>query len=210
MEEIVLAKRGKLACEAIKAFLEKEHFKVVIEHLHVDNLITISQLKTPDVLIIDDSMFYHDPASLLMFTGKISGSVNTILIMNSYEETFPAAAFEQKIKGILLKEEGLDGLLTCLRIVINGGGYISPYTAGRQAKHYPDLVGNDIAKLLSHRECEILELIKEHKTSREIAALLNLSIRTIQNYRMDMLHKLGLKGKNALVAFAKQINLDND
>jgi DNA-binding NarL/FixJ family response regulator len=128
-----------------------------------------------------------------------------ILTMYKEEETFNLA-LDLGVKGFVLKENAVQDILASLVTVAAGGHYLSPSISGylvrrrgraeELAAHKPGL--DDLTKA----ERRVLKLIAEKKTSREIAAELFISPRTVEAHRANISAKLDLRGSHSLLQFA--------
>jgi len=104
-------------------------------------------------------------------------------------------------EGYILKESADSELIAAVRAVAQGNSYLSPEIAGSVLKDYRKHATNPI-DLLSSREREVLQLIAEGRTTKEIAASLNLSVYTVDGHRTRIMEKLGLHSVGELVRFA--------
>ena len=104
-------------------------------------------------------------------------------------------------RGYILKDAIDSELLNAVRSVARGDGYISPAVSGALLSDYRKDVANP-ADLLSNREREVLQLIAEGKTNKEIANRLNLSVYTVDSHRGKIMEKLNLHSTGELVRFA--------
>ena len=104
-------------------------------------------------------------------------------------------------RGYLLKDVIDSELLNAVRSVAQGDGYISPAVSGALLSDYRQDV-TDPADLLTKREREVLQLIAEGKTNKEVATKLNLSVYTVDSHRGKIMEKLNLHSTGELVRFA--------
>ena len=104
-------------------------------------------------------------------------------------------------RGYLLKDSVAADLVSAVRAVASGEGYISPAVSNAVLDDYRRHVTNPI-DLLSSREREVLQMLAEGKTNKEIAAILNLSVYTVDAHRGRIMEKLNLHSINELVRFA--------
>ncbi len=104
-------------------------------------------------------------------------------------------------RGYLVKDADDDALLDAVRAVANGEGYLSPAVADAVLDDYRRHVTNPI-DLLTSREREVLQLIAEGKTNKEIAGILTLSVYTVEAHRGRIMEKLNLHSTGDLVRFA--------
>jgi len=160
----------------------------------------------PDIIVLDISLPNKNGLQLLQeFNDKKIKTDVVILTMYNEEEYFEEA-LKLGVKGYLLKDNALKELINCLHKVVKGKHYI--------CSEFSDLLVekrnnyNSFAKAtpgledLSKTERIILKLISKNLTSKQIAEKLFLSIRTVQNHRNNISHKLGFSGHNKLLQFA--------
>jgi len=116
------------------------------------------------------------------------------------DESYLKKALEYGAKGYLLKDNAETELLNCLKMVSLGKSYLSPGVSWRLV----DASGQDPDPLaaLSEAEHRIFNLVSEFKTNADIAELLSVSIRTVQNHRTNICKKLNLSGAHALSQYA--------
>jgi DNA-binding NarL/FixJ family response regulator len=120
-------------------------------------------------------------------------------------------ALQAGAMGYLLKESAGEEVVEAIRTVYEGRRYLSRRIAETVVEDYVRQGGSDVLEGLSPRERQVLQLIAEGKTSSEAAAILYLSVKTVETYRSRFMQKLGLKDMTALVKFAIQhgiISLD--
>jgi DNA-binding NarL/FixJ family response regulator len=104
-------------------------------------------------------------------------------------------------RGYLLKDSGDADLVAAVRAVAKGDGYISPSVSGAVLSDYRRHV-TDPLDLLTSREREVLQMIAEGKTNKEIATSLSLSVYTVEAHRGRVMEKLNLHSTGELVRFA--------
>jgi len=109
-------------------------------------------------------------------------------------------------RGYLLKDSGDADLLKAVRSVAKGEGYISPAVSEAVLQDYRRHVTNPL-DLLTSREREVLQMIAEGKTNKEIATVLNLSVYTVEAHRGRVMEKLNLHSAGELVRFALRSGL---
>ena len=164
----------------------------------------ISALK-PDLVIADISL--KDSSGLeLMRNIKAQYPRLPVLVVSGHDESIYAEiAFRAGALGYLMKEEALEKILTAIRRVLSGAVYVSDAMAARllqqQIRGQSD-INESPAKSLSDREMEVFRLIGQWKKTRDIAAELHLSIKTIEYYREQIKRKLNLKDAAELTQYA--------
>lgn len=128
-----------------------------------------------------------------------------VLTMHKDEATINRA-LDSGVKGFVLKENAAEDILDAIQTVADGGSYISPAVSGFliQRRSRADTLATEKPGLasLTPSEMRILKLIAEKKTSKEIAAELFISPRTVEAHRANICGKLDLHGANSLLQFA--------
>lgn len=126
-----------------------------------------------------------------------------IMITMHRDKSYYTEAMQLGVGGYMLKENAGDELKICVLKVINGDNHLTP---GLEALMKDTETSKDLGFLsvLTATEKVILKLISENKTSADIATLLFISPNTVENHRSNMMKKLQLEGKNALLKFAIQ------
>ncbi|WP_457675266.1 response regulator [Thiolapillus sp.] len=167
-------------------------------------LIQVRHLK-PDILLLDLEMPGKDGLSVLE---EITASdlPTQVVILTSYDdEAYLEKALELGTRAYVLKDEAGQTLVSCLEAVSRGSIYISP-SLGGQTRIPPGKSDNHQEQLMSLTQMErtILKAVAQFKTSKEIARDLDISYRTVQCHRNNICAKLGLKGANQLLQFAKE------
>lgn len=160
----------------------------------------------PDIAVLDISMPGMSGLEIVSEVQKESLKVEFIILTMFDEEEYFDEAMDSGVKGYLLKENATSDLLSCLKSVAQGKYYVSPsiseYLLNRNTrvkalnKSSPALSG------LTQMEKKVLRLIADNKTSKEVAAELFISYRTVQNHRTNICNKLDLKGHHKLLQFA--------
>ncbi len=151
----------------------------------------LDALHREDVALLDISLPEISGLELLR-RWPVDGPPRIMLTMHA---EYLAAAMERGALGYLLKEDAETEVVACLRAVLDGQRYLSP---GLRAVERPSL------EPLTAAERRVLRLVAEHRTSREIAEILKVRLRTVQNHRASVVAKLGLRGPGALLRFCIQ------
>jgi DNA-binding NarL/FixJ family response regulator len=205
--KIIIADDHPIMRQGLRRVLEQEpEFKVVAEAGDGVTVKRYMQEYRPDIVILDISMPGLSGLDVVKDTaGQFPDTCFVILTMYREEEYFNHA-LDLGVKGYLLKDNAVSDLVNCLRTVMTDRYFVSPvlsdYLINRQSKQqklYQEKPGLDA---LTATELQILKLIAENKTSREIAKQLFISHRTVQNHRTNICNKLDLRGHNKLLQFA--------
>ena len=158
------------------------------------------QLK-PDVVVMDVAM---PELNGIEATRRIAGSaphVRVLALSMHKDSVYVREVLRAGARGYLLKDSGAGDLVSAVRSVASGEGYLSPAVSDAVLDDYRKHVTNPI-DLLSSREREVLQMLAEGKTNKEIAAVLNLSVYTVDAHRGRIMEKLNLHSINELVRFA--------
>ncbi len=163
----------------------------------------ISELK-PDMAILDIDMPKKTGLEVLKELGNTD--VKIIFLTMYAEEDIFDEAMNLGIKGFVLKDSAVNDIVECIFSVYEDKYYISPsvsdFLMNRRKKLNQLKSNNPQLQNLTITEKKILKFISENKTSKEIAEILFISYRTIENHRANISGKLNLKGSHSLVKFA--------
>jgi DNA-binding NarL/FixJ family response regulator len=165
----------------------------------------IAELK-PDIAVVDIDMPRLDGLKMVRALPKANLSVAVIFLTMYKEEDMYNAAIDLGVKAYLLKENAAEDIISALEIVAEGGTYVSSSMSDMNRRR-----GNRVQQMLSSKpqietlspaEHRILKLIAEDHTSKEIADLLKISFKTVENHRLNICNKLNLHGSHSLLKFA--------
>ena len=168
---------------------------------------TIEALK-PDVAIVDIDMPKKNGLEVVKTLHAKSLDVPVIFLTMYNDREMFDKAMDLGVRGYVLKESAAREIVESIRLVAEGKYYVSPaisaYLIERHAraaelqKEVPGL------ELLTPTERKVLKLIADGKTSKEIAAAMNVSVRTVDNHRLNISTKLNIHGTHQLLKFAVQ------
>jgi len=129
-----------------------------------------------------------------------------ILVLSMHKDVvYVRETLRAGAKGYLLKESIDQDLLRAVRAVANGDGFLSPEVSGTILKDYQQV--EDPFDQLTAREREVLQMLAEGKVAKEVAAVLEISVYTVDAHRGRIMRKLGLKSSTELVRFAMRKGL---
>ena len=161
--------------------------------------------KKPDIAVLDIQMPQMDGFSVLKKINETGADTKVIFLTMHKEEDVFEQAMDLGVKGYVLKESASEEIIKCINNVFQGkyyiSGSISDYMINWNEKLKTGLEKNDLASLTS-AEKKILRYISEKKSSREIAELLYISVRTVENHRNNICTKLNIHGANSLLKYA--------
>jgi two-component system, NarL family, response regulator NreC len=160
----------------------------------------------PDVVIMDVSMPELNGIEATRRLSEASPRSRVLALSMHKDAVYVREILKAGARGYLLKDAMDTDLIGAVRAVAQGEGYISPAVADAVLSDYRRHVSEPI-DLLSSREREVLQLIAEGKTNKEIANKLNLSVYTVEAHRGRIMEKLNLHNGGELVRFAVRAGL---
>ncbi|RFS20175.1 DNA-binding response regulator [Chitinophaga silvatica] len=203
---VLIADDHVLFNDAIKAMLEAvEGITVVGQVSRGNEVIPMIDKTKPDICLLDINMPGQN-GLMVAERLKESGSATRVIIISMYQDKrFVTESKRIKADGYLLKDASKAELLAAIEMVMNGETFYDPKLGKDINQHAED---SFIKKFnLTKREIEIIRLVKENMTAREIADKLCLSVLTIETHRRNINLKLGIKNTLSLVRFAETYNI---
>jgi DNA-binding NarL/FixJ family response regulator len=160
----------------------------------------------PDIAVVDIDMPRLNGLEMVRALRKIDIPIATIFLTMYKEEDMFNAAMDMGVKAYVLKENATDDILAALEKVAHGETFVSSSML-RLGQRRSDRVQELLLSKpqiddLTSAERRILKLIAEDRTSKEIADLLHISIKTVENHRLNICRKLNLHGSHSLLKFA--------
>ncbi len=159
----------------------------------------------PDVVVMDISM---PGLNGIEATGQLKacGLKAKVLVLTAYDEVgYLRQLLEAGASGYVLKRAAADELVKAIRVVAAGGVYLDPTLAGKVVNGYvgkKKLRGALQGVELSGREEEVMRLVAWGYTNKEVAAYLNISVKTVETHKMNLMEKLDLSGRSDIVRYA--------
>jgi len=198
---VILADDHQIVRQGIRALIERLGVQVVAEA--ADGLTLIEQVRQhlPDLAIVDVSMPGLNGIDATRQMVAAVPSLAVVLLTMHDEELHVSAALRAGVRGYVLKTQAADELLDAIRTVSTGGTYLSPKVSRMVVSAY--VSGTDsAADPLTARERIVLQLIAEGRTTKDIAATLNLTVKTAESYRARLMEKLDIHDTAGLVRYA--------
>ena len=206
--KIVIADDHVLIRQGLKKLIEEnESLEVIDEAGDGLELLDVLDKTVPDLIILDISMPQLRGIEVISEAKRLCPDVKILMITMHKSEQYFLCAMSAGADGYLLKEDSDNELLIAIDMVMGGEMYISPHLAEEFSdeviKTYREK-GVFPCETLTNREIEVLKLVAEGLTSKEIAELLSISIRTVEHHRANLLKKLNLKNTADLIKHAIQ------
>ena len=204
---ILLAEDHALVAEGLTKLLEKD-FTCVGTVTNGRELVDTIKKLSPDIAIIDISLPLLNGLAAARQIKKIEPQTKIIFLTMHAEEHFIREAFQAGGSGYVLKNSATKELVFALQEVHQGKIYISPSIAQgilEQALNQSAALDNtadpDHTKL-TRRQLEILQLVAEGKSNKDIAVILNLAVKTVEYHKTRLMQELGLQSTSELTKFA--------
>jgi len=175
--------------------------EVVGEASNGRDAVAVAEKLQPDVVVMDVTMPELNGIEATRRIGELSPRTRVLALSMHKDSVYVREILRAGAKGYLLKDAAGKDLLDAVRAVARGEGYLSPGVSEAVLSDYRRHVTNPI-DLLTSREREVLQLIAEGKTNKEIANSLNLSVYTVEAHRGRVMEKLNLHSTGELVRFA--------
>ena len=199
---ILLADDHKLVRQGFRLILmSQDDMDVVGEAGSGKEAVDLAKALKPDVVVMDVTMPELNGIEATRRIREASPHVRVLALSVHRESVYVREIIRAGAEGYLLKESADTDLLAAVRAVAEGHSYLSPEVSGAILKDFRKHVTNPV-DLLTSREREVLQLIAEGKTNKDIAAALNLSIYTVDGHRTRIMEKLNLHSVGELVRFA--------
>jgi len=201
LARILLADDHQIVRQGVRALLEQAGFTVVGEAINGRQAVELAATLKPDVAVLDLVMPLLNGLDAGRQILALDSSVRVVLLTMHTEEHQIVAALRAGIRGYLLKTQAAEDLVQAIRGILRGEVYLSPGVSRVLVEGYVSRPNAEVEPLTA-REREVLQLVAEGKTSKEIASLLDLSVKTAESYRSRIMEKLDIHDTAGLVRYA--------
>jgi two-component system response regulator NreC len=198
---IVLADDHVLVRQGLMSLLEREGFQVVAEASDGQEAVHHVESLEPDIAVMDISMPTLNGLNAAREISRSSPKTKTILLTQHDEGQYIREALEAGVKGYVLKNQVASDLLLAIRQVSRGQVYLSPGVSSAVMDAYRSK-SEKPNNPLTLRERQVLQLIAEGKSTKDIASLLGISVKTAESHRTRLMQKLDIHEKASLVLYA--------
>ena len=204
---ILLADDHTVMRRGLRALLERQSgFAVVAEAADGREAVDSAAAVSPDVAVIDIGMpNLNGIEAARRITEKRPETAVVILSMHA-DESYVLRALNSGARGYLLKDSPEDDLINAIRAVHKGKAFFSPEISRMLAEDYMRQMRQrgveDSYELLTPREREVLQMLGEGNSNKEVATKLNLSLHTVETHRGNVLEKLNLHSTAEMILYA--------
>ena len=204
---ILLADDHTVMRTGLRAMLERHaNLEVVGETENGRQTVELTASLKPDVVVMDVGMpILNGIEATKQIVNQWPATAVVILSMYS-DETYVMRALQAGARAYLLKDSAAVDLINAIEVVSHGKSFFSPKVSRILAEDYVRVLQQkgavDTYDLLTSREREILQLLAEGRTNKEVATELNISLYTVETHRSHILQKLGLHNSAELVLYA--------
>jgi len=198
---VFLADDHELVRQGLKALLEREGFQVVGEASNGQEALRLVPDARPDVAVLDISMPILNGLDAARELQKSSRRTRSILLTRHDENQYVTEALRAGVRGYVLKNQAATDLVHAIQRVCRGEIYLSPSISHTVVEAFLSKTPLP-ADPLTSRERQVLQLVGEGKSSKEIAVLLGISIKTAESHRTRLMGKLDIHELASLVRYA--------
>ncbi len=199
---ILLADDHAVVRQGFKMLLDAQgDMEIVGEAGNGREAVDLAEQLRPDVVVMDVAMPELNGIEATRRLAEKVPHARVVALSMHKDSVYVREVLRAGARGYLLKDSGSQDLVAAIRAVASGEGYLSPGVSNAVLDDYRRHVTNPI-DLLTSREREVLQMLAEGKTNKEIAGVLDLSVYTVDAHRGRIMEKLNVHSINELVRFA--------
>lgn len=204
---VLLADDHSIVRRGMRALIETEpSIEVVAEAADGLEALRLCEEHAPDLLILDVAMPRLNGIEVAARSQKMQGPPRAIMLSMHLDESYVIRAIHAGARAYLLKDATDEDLLPAIRAVAAGKSFFSPAVSGLLAEEYVQQLQerglSDSYDLLTDREKEVLHLLAEGKANKEVAAMLDVGVSTVETHRANLMQKLNLHSTAEIVLYA--------
>jgi DNA-binding NarL/FixJ family response regulator len=199
---ILVADDHPVVRRGLHAVLEAQGWTIVAEAVNgreaVDKAITLR----PDVCILDIDMPVLNGLDATRAILQAAGKVRVIVLTTLFTKEIIAKALHIGVRGCLLKSGSETEVVAAVNAVMEGKTFFSSHIPGSIVESLVHSNGNGLNPVLTLRESEIVQLLAEGNSNKEVAGALNISPRTVENHRSHIMQRLEFRSFSELIRYA--------
>jgi DNA-binding NarL/FixJ family response regulator len=200
---VLLADDHTIVTEGLKGILDPE-FELVGTAEDGRALLAAAEKLQPDVIVADITMPHLNGLDAVRALKKRNHRSKVVFLTMHSDPDLATEAFRVGASGYLLKQSAGEELITAIHTVLRGEVYVTPELKRevREAFKRADSDPERTSEKLTARQREVLQLVAEGHTMKEIASALNVSTRTVETHKYDVMEKLGIETTAELIQYA--------
>jgi two-component system response regulator NreC len=198
---VLLADDHQIVRQSLRALLEAQGFTVVGEVSNGREAVRLAETLRPEVSVLDLAMPQLNGLDAARAILGVSPSTKPVLLTMHTEDHYVSEALRAGVRGYVLKSQASADLVQAIREVWRGNFYLSPGISRAVVEAYLTTVDAP-PEPLTPRERQVLQLVAEGKTTKEIAALLGVRVKAAEAYRTRIMAKLNIHDTAGLVRYA--------
>jgi two-component system response regulator NreC len=204
---LLLADDHGVVRRGLRALLESEpDLQIVAEAADGLEAVRLCEEHDPDLVILDLGMPKLNGIDVAARTQKLKRPPAVIILSMHADESYIIRALAAGARGYLLKDATDEDLLPAVRSVMAGKPYLSPAVTGVLVEDYVRQLQarglTDSYHLLTDREKEVLQLLAEGRSNKDVATQLNVGLSTVETHRSNLMQKLNLHNTAEIVLYA--------
>jgi two-component system, NarL family, response regulator NreC len=203
---VLLADDHLVVRQGLKALLERHGFQVVGEASNGLEAVRLVEKLKPRVAVLDLAMPVMNGVEAVRQIARASPSTKTILLTMYREEQYVLQALEAGVAGYVLKTKAAEDLVHAIQQVAHGMVSLSPEISQTVVEAYRTNM-RPASQTLTSRERQVVQLVAEGKTTKEIASHLGISVKTADSHRTRVMKKLDIHDTAGLVRYAVRTGL---
>jgi two-component system, NarL family, response regulator NreC len=209
---VLIADDHGVVRKGLRLLLEQySEIEVVGEAVNGRDAIKLAADLVPQVILMDIAMPLLNGIEAAEQIRRQNGHIGIIMLSMHADESYVLRALNAGVKGYLLKESAEDDLLRAVTAVSQGKPFFSPAITKTLLEDYMRVLKqeglSDTFELLTPREKEVLQLLAEGKTNKDVSAILDVSLYTVESHRTNLMQKLNLHNTAEIVLYAVRKNL---
>jgi len=200
---LLIADDHKIFAEGLKRLL-KEDFDIAGVVEDGRELVANAEKLRPDVIVADISMPMLNGIEAVMQIKKVQPEIKVVFLTMHPDVAYAKSAFKAGASGYVLKHSAPDELITAIREGLKGRTYVTPLIAGKLLHSCQSGAHSEVDTVLNltSRQREVLQLLAEGRSAKEIAAILNISTKTVEHHKYRMMEDLDIKTAAELIRYA--------
>ena len=198
---ILLIEDHSIVRQGVRMILEREGYQVVGEAADGHEGVRLAQKLGPDLAVVDLAMPTLNGIDTCRELHRVSARTKAIVLSMYQEDRYVLEALRAGTKGYVLKTQAASDLGQAIREVARGGIYLSPGVSRAVVEAF--LAKTELPpEPLSPRERQVLQLVAEGKSTKEVAAVLGISVKTAESHRGRLMSRLDIHDTAGLVRYA--------